>query len=292
MYRTNTCGELRLSDAGKEVTLAGWVQRTRKMGGMTFVDVRDRYGLTQLVFNEADNEELCARANKLGREFCIQIKGTVSERESKNTKIPTGDIEILVKELNILSESMTPPFTIEDETDGGDDIHRFLNKKMFQPFQLMHINWKAYGDNDLLDNDGRNVIERFVEPLPYDTKMYSRNLPENNHIKSIVRGGLSYVRWKKTPHTPKCIGYYCCNPLGESVSASSPFLDYDFTVAYIRHYNTKTVGEWVRNKMKRGTPDITEERWKKRLNLNFFFAFNKKTEEKLLYAERILKDEL
>lgn len=176
-------------------------------------------------------------------------------------------------------------------TDGGDDIHRFLNKKMFQPFQLMHINWKAYGDNDLLDNDGRNVIERFVEPLPYDTKMYSRNLPENNHIKSIVRGGLSYVRWKKTPHTPKCIGYYCCNPLGESVSASSPFLDYDFTVAYIRHYNTKTVGEWVRNKMKRGTPDITEERWKKRLNLNFFFAFNKKTVEKLSYAESILNED-
>ncbi len=130
MYRTNTCGELRLSDAGKQVTLAGWVQRTRKMGGMTFVDLRDRYGLTQLVFNEADNEELCSRANKLGREFCIQIKGIVSERESKNAKIPTGDIEILVKELNILSESITPPFTIEDDTDGGDDIrmkYRYLD---------------------------------------------------------------------------------------------------------------------------------------------------------------------
>lgn len=130
MYRTNTCGELRLSDAGKQVTLAGWVQRTRKMGGMTFVDLRDRYGLTQLVFNEADNEELCTRANKLGREFCIQIKGIVSERESKNAKIPTGDIEILVKELNILSESVTPPFTIEDDTDGGDDIrmkYRYLD---------------------------------------------------------------------------------------------------------------------------------------------------------------------
>ena len=130
MYRTNTCGELRLSDAGKQVTLAGWVQRTRKMGGMTFVDLRDRYGLTQLVFNEADNEELCARANKLGREFCIQVKGVVSERESKNTKIPTGDIEILAKELNVLSESLTPPFTIEDESDGGDDIrmkYRYLD---------------------------------------------------------------------------------------------------------------------------------------------------------------------
>ena len=130
MYRTNTCGELRLSDAGKQVTLAGWVQRTRKMGGMTFVDLRDRYGLTQLVFNEADNEDLCNRANKLGREFCVQVKGVVSERESKNAKIPTGDIEILVQELNILSESITPPFTIEDETDGGDDIrmkYRYLD---------------------------------------------------------------------------------------------------------------------------------------------------------------------
>lgn len=122
MYRSNTCGELRLSDAGKEVTLAGWVQRSRKMGGMTFVDLRDRYGITQLVFNEADNKDLCDAANKLGREFCIQIKGVVSERQSKNPKMDTGDIEILVKELNVLSQSQTPPFTIEDNTDGGDDI--------------------------------------------------------------------------------------------------------------------------------------------------------------------------
>ena len=130
MYRSNTCGELRLSDAGKEVTLAGWVQRTRKMGGMTFVDLRDRYGITQLVFNEADNKDLCDAANKLGREYCIQIKGTVSERQSKNPKMDTGDIEILVKELNVLSQSQTPPFTIEDNTDGGDDIrmkYRYLD---------------------------------------------------------------------------------------------------------------------------------------------------------------------
>ena len=130
MYRSKTCGELRLQDAGSVVTLAGWVQRSRKMGGMTFVDLRDRYGLTQLVFNEADDAELCERANKLGREFCIQIKGEVSERQSKNPKMPTGDIEILVKELNVLSESLTPPFTIEDNTDGGDDIrmkYRYLD---------------------------------------------------------------------------------------------------------------------------------------------------------------------
>ena len=130
MYRTNTCGELRLSDAGKTVTLAGWVQRVRKMGGMAFVDLRDRYGITQLVFNDSDDSELCARAGKLGREYCIQVTGVVNERESKNANLPTGDIEIIATELNILSESATPPFTIEDNTAGGDDIrmkYRYLD---------------------------------------------------------------------------------------------------------------------------------------------------------------------
>ena len=130
MYRTNTCGELRLSDAGKEVTLAGWVQRSRKMGGMTFVDLRDRYGLTQLVFNEAIDADLCEKANKLGREYCIQVTGTVSERENKNDHLPTGEIEIIAASLNVLSDSQTPPFTIEDNTDGGDDIrmkYRYLD---------------------------------------------------------------------------------------------------------------------------------------------------------------------
>lgn len=130
MYRSKTCGELRISDVDNNVTLAGWVQRSRKMGGMTFVDLRDRYGITQLVFNEANDAELCERANKLGREYCIQVKGLVNERESKNKNIPTGDIEIIVSELNVLSESITPPFTIEDNTDGGDDIrmkYRYLD---------------------------------------------------------------------------------------------------------------------------------------------------------------------
>lgn len=130
MYRTNTCGELRLADSGKDVTLAGWVQRLRKMGGMTFIDVRDRYGITQIVFDESADASLCSAANKLGREFCVQIKGVVSERHSKNDKIPTGDIEIIARELNVLSESITPPFTIEDNTDGGDDIrmkYRYLD---------------------------------------------------------------------------------------------------------------------------------------------------------------------
>jgi aspartyl-tRNA synthetase len=130
MYRTNTCGELRLSDAGREVTLAGWVQRTRKMGGMTFVDLRDRYGITQLVFNEASDKALWEQANKLGREYCIQAKGIVSERQSKNDKMDTGDIEIIVSQLTVLSPSLTPPFTIEDNTDGGDDLrmkYRYLD---------------------------------------------------------------------------------------------------------------------------------------------------------------------
>ena len=130
MYRTNTCGELRIKNVGQKVTLTGWVQRTRKMGGMTFVDLRDRYGITQLVFNNETNAELCDRANKLGREYVIQIEGFVSERFSKNDKMPTGDIEILVDTLNVLNESLTPPFTIEDNTDGGDDLrmkYRYLD---------------------------------------------------------------------------------------------------------------------------------------------------------------------
>ena len=130
MFRSHTCGELRLADAGKNVTLAGWVQRSRKMGGMTFVDLRDRYGITQLVFNTEVNAELCERANHLGREFVIQVKGEVSERSSKNNNITTGEIEIIVSELNVLNSALTPPFTIEDNTDGGDDLrmkYRYLD---------------------------------------------------------------------------------------------------------------------------------------------------------------------
>ena len=130
MYRTTTCGELRLSDAGRTVTLAGWVQRSRKMGGMTFIDLRDRYGITQLVFNEETDADLCHKANKLGREYVIQVTGEVNERYAKNSNMPTGDIEIVVRELNVLNASDVPPFTIEDNTDGGDDLrmkYRYLD---------------------------------------------------------------------------------------------------------------------------------------------------------------------
>ena len=130
MYRTKNCGELRIKNSGEKVTLAGWVQKTRKMGGMSFVDIRDRYGVTQLVFNQEINAELNEKANKLGREFVIQVTGIVSERSSKNAHINTGDIEILVDKLVILNEAITPPFTIEENTDGGDDIrmkYRYLD---------------------------------------------------------------------------------------------------------------------------------------------------------------------
>ena len=130
MYRTHTCGELRLADQGKKVTLAGWVQKSRKLGGMTFVDLRDRYGITQLVVDAAAPAELVETATSLGREFVIQVTGTVVERQSKNPKMPTGDVEVSIESINILNKSVTPPFTIEEESDGGEDIrakYRYLD---------------------------------------------------------------------------------------------------------------------------------------------------------------------
>ena len=130
MHRSHTCGELRLENSGTTVTLSGWVQKARDLGGMTFVDLRDRYGKTQLVFNMETNANLCNQARKLGREFVIKVSGNVIERESKNLKNPTGEIEIDVESLEILNPSKTPPFTIEDETDGGDDLrmqYRYLD---------------------------------------------------------------------------------------------------------------------------------------------------------------------
>jgi aspartyl-tRNA synthetase len=130
MYRTKTCGELRHKDEGQIVTLAGWVQKIRNMGGMTFIDIRDRYGITQLVFNEEVNASLCEQANTLGREFVIQTTGIVKERSNKNVHLMTGEVEVIVSELNILNPALIPPFTIEDESDGGDDLrmkYRYLD---------------------------------------------------------------------------------------------------------------------------------------------------------------------
>ena len=130
MYRTHNNGELRLADAGKEVCLCGWVQRSRDLGGMTFVDLRDRYGITQIVFNMEANTDLCTQARSLGREFVVQVKGKVAERSNKNAKIPTGEIEIIASELQVLNAAKTPPFTIEDHSDGGDELrmkYRYLD---------------------------------------------------------------------------------------------------------------------------------------------------------------------
>ncbi len=130
MLRTHTCGELRLTDAGKQVTLCGWVQKVRDMGAMAFIDLRDRYGITQLYFDKDSQKELSAKLNTIGREYVLQITGTVKERESKNLNIPTGEVEIIVSALEVLNESQTPPFTIEENTDGGDDLrmkYRYLD---------------------------------------------------------------------------------------------------------------------------------------------------------------------
>ena len=144
MYRTRTCGELRLADVGESVTLAGWVQSIHNLGALTFVDLRDRYGITQLAFNEDASEDLRQKAARLGREYVLQAKGIVAERYSKNKNLPTGDIEILVDELTILNESATPPFTIEENSDGGDDIrmkYRYLDLRrpcVRQNLELRH----------------------------------------------------------------------------------------------------------------------------------------------------------
>jgi len=135
MLRSHTCGELSLANQGAEVTLCGWVQKSRDLGGLTFIDLRDRYGLTQLAFNMDFNADLCTAARKLGREFVIKANGIVKERESKNTKIPTGEIEIIVSSFEILNEAITPPFTIEEQTDGGDDLRIEISLSRFTTFE-------------------------------------------------------------------------------------------------------------------------------------------------------------
>ncbi len=163
MFRTHTCGELRIAHVGQSVTLAGWVQRSRKMGGMTFIDLRDRYGITQLVFNEETDAALCERANKLGREYVLQVKGIVAERYSKNDKMPTGDIEINVSELTVLNASDTPPFTIEENTDGGDDLrmkYRYLDIRRSPVRSNLELRHKfAFEVRRYLDEQGFLEIE-------------------------------------------------------------------------------------------------------------------------------------
>ena len=161
MYRTKTCGELRLADVNQTVTLAGWVQRIRKMGGMTFIDLRDRYGITQLAFNQGT--EAFEQANGLGREYVLQVKGKVIERQSKNAQLPTGEIEIEVSELNVLNPAITPPFTIEDDTDGGDDLrmkYRYLDLRRNAVRKNLELRHKmAFEVRRYLDEQGFLEVE-------------------------------------------------------------------------------------------------------------------------------------
>ncbi len=163
MYRTHTCGELRLANAGQTVTLAGWVQRVRKMGGMTFIDLRDRYGITQLRADDSASEELNSVVEKIGREYVIQVIGTVEERQSKNSKIETGDIEIKLSEVNVLNAAMTPPFTIEDESDGGEEIrakYRYLDLRRNPLKKALMLRHKmAHEVRNYLDAQGFMEIE-------------------------------------------------------------------------------------------------------------------------------------
>ena len=173
MFRTKTCGELRLSDVNEKVTLSGWVQRARKMGGMTFVDLRDRYGITQLVFSEDANADLCEKASHLGREYVIQATGVVSERQSKNANIPTGDIEIIVSELNILNEAATPPFTIENNTDGGDDIR--------MKYRYLDLRREAVRSNLELRHKMTMEVRRYLDSMNFievETPMLIASTPE------------------------------------------------------------------------------------------------------------------
>ncbi|MFW6370340.1 MAG: aspartate--tRNA ligase, partial [Bacteroidota bacterium] len=173
MYRTHTCGELRLSDQGKEVVLSGWVQRARDLGGMTFMDVRDRYGITQVVFNMDTDPELCRQARKQGREFVVQVEGKVRERSSKNDKIPTGEIEIEAKSLTILNKSDVPPFTIEEETDGGDDL-----RMKYRYLDLRRPNLKKYIE---LRHRMAQEVRKYLDSLGFieiETPMLIKSTPE------------------------------------------------------------------------------------------------------------------
>jgi len=199
MYRTKTNGELRLANVGEVVTLAGWVQRTRKMGGMTFVDLRDRYGITQIVFNNEVDADLCERANHLGREYVIQVEGTVAERSSKNANLPTGEIEIIASKLNILSESITPPFTIEDNTDGGDDLR--------MKYRYLDLRRNAVRKNLELRHDMAILIRNYLDDkgfLEVETPILIGSTPEGAR-DFIVPSRMNPGQFYALPQSPQTL---------------------------------------------------------------------------------------
>ena len=199
MYRTKTNGELRLANVGEVVTLAGWVQRTRKMGGMTFVDLRDRYGITQIVFNNEVDADLCEQANHLGREYVIQIEGTVAERSSKNPNLPTGEIEIIANKLNVLSESATPPFTIEDNTDGGDDLR--------MKYRYLDLRRNAVRKNLELRHDMAILIRNYLDDkgfLEVETPILIGSTPEGAR-DFIVPSRMNPGQFYALPQSPQTL---------------------------------------------------------------------------------------
>ncbi|MBN2164753.1 MAG: aspartate--tRNA ligase [Marinilabiliaceae bacterium] len=197
MYRTHHCGELRVSDVGKTVTLSGWVQKARDLGGMTFVDLRDRYGITQLVFNMETNEGLCKRARELGREFVIQIVGAVAERSNKNNKIETGDIEILVDELNVLNAAKLPPFTIEDDTDGGDELR--------MKYRYLDIRRRPVRNNLVLRHKLAFEVRRYMDTqgfIEVETPVLIKSTPEGAR-DFIVPSRMNQGQFYALPQSPQ-----------------------------------------------------------------------------------------
>nr|MBC8464459.1 aspartate--tRNA ligase [Bacteroidota bacterium] len=197
MLRTHNCGALRMEQIGEEVTLSGWVQRTRDLGGMTFVDLRDRYGITQLAFNIDTDADLCAQARKLGREFVIQITGKVIERSSKNKNIPTGEVEIEVGTLNILNAAKLPPFTIEDETDGGDDIR--------MKYRYLDIRRNPVRDNLMLRHRVSTETRKYLDAQEFievETPYLIKSTPEGAR-DFVVPSRMNEVQFYALPQSPQ-----------------------------------------------------------------------------------------
>ena len=197
MHRTHTCGELRISDINTTVTLSGWLQKSRDLGGMTFIDLRDRYGITQLAFNMETNAALCEQARKCGREFVLKVTGKVIERSSKNANIPTGEIEIEVTEFEILNESQTPPFTIEDNTDGGDDIR--------MKYRYLDIRRKPVRDNLLLRHKMSQQTRIFLDAQEFtevETPVLIKSTPEGAR-DFVVPSRMNQGQFYALPQSPQ-----------------------------------------------------------------------------------------
>jgi aspartyl-tRNA synthetase len=199
MYRTHTCGELNMSSVEQEVTLCGWVQKSRDLGGMTFVDLRDRYGITQLVFNMETNSELCEKARKLGREYVVQVMGKVMERSNKNLRIPTGEIEIVVREIKVLNPSDLPPFTIEEETDGGEELR--------MKYRYLDLRRAPVKNNIILRHKVAQEVRKYMDSIDFievETPVLIKSTPEGARdfvVPSRMQPGTFYA----LPQSPQTL---------------------------------------------------------------------------------------